>query len=370
MSLSFILFSLNTCVYGSIDLTEYIPKPKIRHVARHTSQAKLQKSYKKMRKNMHLDELEDRAEKFKERIYDPVNMDNIGDQTEYISTLRDLKKRLDKVHPILVPYFEDHIDEIDNRLDLARLDLQLFNRRGVRGSFNHPLIPQNIQTSLSSIVGKIFHITQEEGEPEDVMDIGSGMMAKLINGKPSNIKNGDMLNGVMSCAHVLESGGDEHLIGVYFVAHDHLNPITGLPEDQINPVNSAQDLMQYLRTNPNSYEIDLYSIKRRTNLISIIEGNNVNATNPQYWSNEDIIFGTFKTVAHLYSHNTRIKFDTITADTPFKITKRRKPYFAAGYPGCSHYNKRKFRRESNYSLIKEIGLSPLHITSRAFAREE
>ncbi|WP_156962214.1 hypothetical protein [Candidatus Paracaedibacter symbiosus] len=92
MSLSFILFSLNTCVYGSIDLTEYIPKPKIRHVARHTSQAKLQKSYKKMRKNMHLDELEDRAEKFKERIYDPVNMDNIGDQTEYISTLRDLKK--------------------------------------------------------------------------------------------------------------------------------------------------------------------------------------------------------------------------------------------------------------------------------------
>ncbi|WP_032114165.1 hypothetical protein [Candidatus Paracaedibacter symbiosus] len=241
--------------------------------------------------------------------------------------------------------------------------MQIFNRRGVRGSFNHPLIPQNVQTSLSSIVGKIFHITQEEGEPEDVMDIGSGMMAKLTNGKPSNIKNGDMLNGVMSCAHVLESGGDEHLIGVYFVAHDHLNPITGLPEDQINPVNSAQDLMQYLRTNPNSYEIDLYSIKRRTNLISIIEGNNVNATNPQYWSNEDIIFGTFKTVAHLYSHNTRIKFNTITADTPFKITKRRKPYFAAGYPGCSHYNKRKFKGDANYSLIKEIGLSPLHITS-------
>ena len=73
------------------------------------------------------------------------------------------------------------------------------------------------------------------------------------------------LNGVVTAAHVVEGSENEVKRGVYFVPNNSLDPSTGFPSHLPNTNILAQstDLIAYLQTSINSFEISSYSTTKK-----------------------------------------------------------------------------------------------------------
>ena len=89
--LSFILFFTlilftDINVYGSdiVDFSKYIPASRPVQLISKSPQEELRTAYEKMRQISTFERLEKRANKFETYIFDPINKDNLIDQTEYL----------------------------------------------------------------------------------------------------------------------------------------------------------------------------------------------------------------------------------------------------------------------------------------------
>ena len=126
------------------------------------------------------------------------------------------------------------------------------------------------------------------------------MFSNLNLNNPVDLTAGNVfnLNSVITCAHVIEANDDERTIGVYFVPNDVLDQFTGFPQlrPDGNPLINSNDLINYLVNSINSYQISTYITKQRIfgGGIALFPNNNITATNPQYFNNEDIVFGNIQ----------------------------------------------------------------------------
>ncbi|MBL0941149.1 MAG: F-box protein [Alphaproteobacteria bacterium] len=357
-----------------IDFSEILDWPAL-HLPLENESAEeyLRQAYEKMVYATTLEELQEKAEEFNKSIYNLINRNRLHDQEEFISLVSACKLALYGLPEICRDYFDYHISRLEYRSDLAKLDQQLFTQAGVRGSFNHPDIPLLVQNALNSLVGRIYIITQIPGEEPIVNGLGSGILASLDrqdSNKPLNLTPGAQLNGVISCAHNFETEGRSHLIGAYFVANKYLDPELGVPLTQSRvPLESHDNLLNFLKTHKNSFEIKDYTISKRTpSGRKIFPNNNLLMTQPRFAVNEDIIFARFKGGwKKQYKHPVNVDFSVINKGRASAIKfNEGERYFAIGYPGCPHYDLAEFEDQPYFSLLDDLGVSPLFITSAVF----
>lgn len=254
-----------------------------------------------------------RTEKLETALFYPMDMNAVPDQTLLLTRLRLIRERFN--HPntkaIFGPIIRNLRKLVNNRIDLARIDQNVLAEDGVRGIFDHPDFHPSIPNALRSITGVIFHITKSlDGEGdinEGVERGGSGILVNFIqdgdnvpNVQPlgavlPGVAGAQQLNGVLTCAHVLTSNGGD-AIEVYFVPSSELNLHFGLPRDLAllgpHPAANSTDLINFLRTNPNSFRITEYSLWQRPAPVAAVvpaPGNSMAVTNPMYLNNEDMI---------------------------------------------------------------------------------
>jgi len=341
-----------------IDFSKHLPASRVEPLDPHSPQERLRDSYEQMRQKLTFKELNEFSKIFDKYIFKVIDKNKPLDQTQYLIEIESLRRNLLNTPPILDSYFSGFIEEIDFRIQLARIDQQIFDQSGIRGSFEHPNISINAKKSLSRLIGKIFHITQARGRKPKAAGVGSGILASLdSNNKPLNIKKGDIINGLITAAHVLETSKNVHLIGAYFILNKFLNPETGLPNEDLVSGKSTRGLVKYLQTSSNSFLIDSYAIKK----VILVSNNDPTLVNPRYWHNEDIIFAKINN-PHLYKHKAIIDFEAIRDSKKLDFFENQR-YFAIGYPICDHYDKRTLSHETNYLLIRKIGIMPLVITT-------
>jgi hypothetical protein len=354
----------------------------------------LRTTYSRIIQPLNLNDFRTRCNDFKDSIFFPINMNNILNQQSYIDEIIDIHDKIENNTGFLKSFFKKNLADLEQRIDLAKIDQQLITQDGHRGNFIFQHIGVNYRNPLTTLVGKIFHITQEKEEDPEVNDVGSAMLASFNQNLPLNMAaNKDYsLNGVITCSHVLEASEDEHILGVYFVSNQFIDADIGLPLTTTNGNNiiNSDDLISFLQTDPRSFLINTYTIKNKVNEdpyfigMPITEtfigsgkksflGNNINTTKPQYWDNEDIAFGYFKNQEIPYrDNNISVCFDSIRKNQALAFNNGDR-YFAIGYPGCDHYdtdantyntNNLLFNKITNtQALIDELGISPLFITS-------
>lgn len=355
---------------STLKFQDILEAPRTNHPVPNSPEESLINSYKRLRAKLTLDTFDQRSREFYTFIFDPIDSTNIVNQNNYIDELIDLKEKLSTVHPLFESYFKNYVTRLDHRLDLARIDQQIFNVNGIRRSFNHPNIHINMRPLLNALTGKIFLITQKDTLVEDVSYSGSGMFMSLNFNNIQNLDNNQNypLNSVLTCSHVLEAQESEHIMGAYFVPNDSLDAQTGFPVDLINPVNDKNGLINFLRTHNNSFQINSYKFKRR----DLIGNGNFTAnyslteTKPQYWESEDIAIGNVALKLNQnfrnYQNNIVTNFDTITNNQPLNFNNGEQ-YFAIGYPVCNQYDPLPLNLHPQLQLIEDMGFSPLFVTS-------
>lgn len=355
-------------------------------VDKNTPEDALINSYANMINANDIKNFQRNAKSFYEKIYYLTDKDNIGNQTTYIKVAEDLNSKLFRIPEIFSDYFDNHIIRLSNRIDLARLDQQIFTGEGVRDSFVHPGIPQEARDVLNTLVGKIYRIIKIDEESDndesqgklgskkkkdDVESVGSGMLASLgSHGLPANLSPNAKLNGIITAGHNLSVAHSYPVVGVYFIANEHLDPKTSLPVDEEgNPLKTNKQLVQYLKKNPNSFKIEMYAIRKRTSEgLKVYDHNKIVSTQPLYLDNEDIVFAKFgKEKFRRYPHSIIVDVGILhkgkAHGTKFGVEDT---YFAIGYPGCPHYDVRNY---SDNLLLDENGLFPLFVTSAHFERK-
>jgi len=354
----------------------------------------LRTTYNRIIQPLNLNNFRARCEDFKDNIFFPINMNDFPDQSDYIDETIDIRNKINIFPAILRPYFKKHKSDLLNRIDLAKIDQQLITQDGHKGNFNFQHIGVNYRNPLHTLVGKIFHVTQEKDEDPEVNDVGSAILASFNQNLPLNMAANKQysLNGVITCSHVLEADEDEHILGTYFVPNNFLDADIGLPliTTSGNNINTVDDLISFLQNDHQSYLINTYTNKNKLyenqwdtgipvtkiftgNTEKSFLGSNINITKPQYWDNEDIAFGYFKNQEIQYrDQNISVCFDSIRKNQALAFNHGDK-YFAIGYPGCSHYdtdantynlNNALFNKiTATQALIDDLGISPLFITS-------
>ena len=239
--------------------------------------------------------------------------------------------------------------ELNHRIDLARLDQNIFQGVGRRGSMainaNIPL-----QQVLNLLTGRVFQINNEDGE---CVSTSSGTMVHWNNNQMSTLNNNNnlLLTSILTCAHAINSDDDRS--DFYFVQSANLNLTTGFPSG----VNNLAELLAFLQGNPHSFKIGNFTIRNRNN--NTLETINLTMAHPQYFQNEDIIIGNINLrplqVIPTYNINYNILFQN-------NLPPIQSKYYALGYPGCDHYDPTPFVNHPQFNLIDNEGRSPLFIT--------
>ncbi len=371
MLFSMVVIEVYSPIYASssdteIDFSHFLQAPNTNDLVEDSPQKALRNAYNNLRTTCTPDEFMDKILNFKESIYTPIDYTPNNDQMEFLNEIRSLKTNLQNSGPFFKKQFSDAIEVLGNRIDNARIDQQLFTNEAKCG-INHPDFSIEIKSALNEVVGKIFHITQEEGDDDEVSDVGSAILISLdsTSNLPIDLERGKSLNGLMTCAHVIEANEDEHIIGAYFVPNKYIDPRTGFPLNA--NVTNEESLQDYLHNSNEVYRLSTYYIKIRTGDTPSISGaNDILSTRPQYWRNEDIVFVKFSNQSTpTYDHDTKLDFSTVRTDHPKSFSNDEK-YYAMGYPGCSHYDPTNFQTYSHKDLIESIGFAPLFVTSSKF----
>jgi len=392
-----LLSAANVCESSNLRYQDHLDAPRNNLLILNSPEEELRTSYQAMRRILTLNTFETRAEEFEDQIFDPISMNNIPDQTEYMNETRDLKAKLNNIHSSMIrSFFSDHKSKFSHRLSLAKIDQQLFdaqnplinplNPRGVRGSFNHLGLPLNVRGVLNTLIGKIFHIIEDDNYVQRVRHVGSGMFSNLNLNNPVDLTAGNIfnLNSVITCAHVIEANDDEHILGAYFVPNDALDILTGFPLllPNGNPLNTSDDLINYLQNSINSYLVNTYTARRRMGgNVFLFPNNSVTETKPQYFDNEDIVtlgiqlnIGNLQQLRQFNDPNITVNFNTIRNNLALNFNNGDQ-YFGIGYPGCDHYDLLPFENQNHhnnllpinphpqFNLIENRGYSPLMITS-------
>lgn len=316
----------------------------------------------------------------KEELFSLPNMNGpILDQAPLLARLRAIRDRLNAADPRIKPMLRNLRGSIGNRIDLARIDQNVHAGDGVRGDFNHPNFNAHVQNSLGLITGVIFHITQSLDNAgaihESVESVGSGTLVNLNAAAVPNIQNlvsghGQELNGVLTCAHVLESS---NAVEIYFVPSSELNLLWGLPNTVAGVGMGPVDLLNFLRTDAHSYKITEYTLwQRRPPAAAAVaaSGNSMLATKPMYLENEDMVVARIvPNPGHafiIYNGAALAAVNFLKHGPGVGLNE----YFAIGYPGCNHYDEAlpPFANIFDPLLTDDFVPSPLFITKSSLAR--
>ena len=316
----------------------------------------LSQAYDQLRAPQNRRNLKRKAEILENELYAPVDRNNPGDQSNYLKTIRNMSKKLKRADSSVEPDLRRLTTILNERIDLSRIDEQKNDKNILKNlKDNNESI-----TVVNNLTGRIFVITQKLDDPdalEETYGAGSGMFVKLENAIPTSFMQGDILNGVMTCAHVIEVRDDQRLTGVYFVPTPYLDTDSGLPKD--SSVISSTSLMKFLKESPYSYKIDSYSIKDRKNKDIRINTLDIYNSKLTYNNNEDIIFGNTKN--HVYNGAMKMNFNCIRNNKLVRFNMN-EYYYAVGYPASHHYDIGDLEDDEDYDLIKIEGLCPLTIT--------
>lgn len=293
--------------------------------------------------------------------------------------LKNIKQEIDETNPDIISNFiqEKTIPILENRIDLARLDLNVLSNFGSVGSIdikiNFPadlkisshkdkiikrlkinkktIIKKNLQKTLKLITGRLFHIGIEDD------DLISTSSATMISWDCTNhtIQNLDLfrysiLNSILTCAHALKS--DEGRSDFYFVQSKNIDLRNGFPLG----VDTSENLIGFLKNDEKSFKINSFSIKNRySNIFKKID---LEMGQPQYFSKEDMLIGHIqlntnndKQKLPFYNALSKVFFDK------YLTSKGNQDYFALGYPGCNHY-----KILSRTLLLESSSLSPIFLT--------
>lgn len=371
-----------------------------------TPEEDLRMSYEDIININNLNNLTINIQIFNNTIHFPMDMTAIQDQQNFIDEAVDIYNKLSTYNGLFKLNLMDSLCGLGSRINLAKIDQQLFNQNGVRG-VNHGQIQLNYQAPLSMLAGSVFHITQRNGFLEEVRGVGSAILASFWGGLPLDLQRNTeySLNGIITCSHVLATNNGEH-IEVYFVPHrlpgimggvcSVIDEDIGLPllSSDGGDITTPDNLIAFLKKDPRSFHINTYNVKNRVtnrqwnggiptmksleegtgnNFEKSFLGNNISTTTPQYWENEDIAFGYFKDQSIKYQDpNITVNFGTIRENNPVAFINGER-YFAIGYPGCNHYDTRALtyagaqnlqnKITNHQQLINQLRISPLVVTS-------
>jgi hypothetical protein len=287
-------------------------------------------------------------------------------QRPLLDRLRAIKNSLTTADLLMNPLVSNLKSMVVKRIDLARIDQNISSGRGRIGTFAHPNFSQNVQNTLSSITGVIFHITKSlvgGAINENVNGVGSATLVHFI---PNAVGTPVPLNGILTCAHVLTSEGGER-IEAYFVPSSELNLACGLPDILTgNPAYTTADLIFFLRNSPNSFQITNYSLWQRHPGLNSLPNNPMNAANPTYINNEDMVIASIAPNpipgAALRNYNSPATVNFIIGNVAATAhIAAINEYFAIGYPGCDQYDPANFLAFPQ-ALINALGISPLFVT--------
>jgi hypothetical protein len=276
----------------------------------------------------------------------------------------------------LRPYFSKIIEEqslskLKNRIDLARLDENIFQGFGSLGGLNNfanvglnnAFNDVNLRGALSTLTGRIFQINFVNNAIDinnsSVLSTSSGT---LIDWNPfaHQINNllplaNTPLNSVLTCAHSLSI--EEGRAKAYFIPTNQLDLTNGFPVG-VNNLNGANGLIDFLENNANSYPLSSLDIKNNTPLLPNPWRNyQLDMGQPQFFENEDLVIGNINAIGRnplAYNANWTVSFQQNNVNGMNNGDR----YFATGYPGCDHYTTVGLP-----NLIQNEGLSPFFITS-------
>lgn len=254
--------------------------------------------------------------------------------------------------------FENNIVPLlKNRIDLARLDKNLFDQLATRGSIKNFTSNQGLRQALNTLTGQIFQVNSDTDE---VISTASGLMVHWdpINRQIYSLNKdcNSSLNSILTCAHAVSSQEDRSKF--YFVQSVNLDLTTGFPKQ----INTEEELKQFLLSDKKSFRIGELTIKnRKNNLFSNID---LSMGQSQYFSNEDIVIGSIHLkidqVFLSYNHDYLVSFKN-------NIPAMGEKYYALGYPGCNHYRLTVPVPFAPYpSVVQETGISPLFITGSIY----
>ena len=322
--------------------------------------------YNRLRKKLSLKKFHKRCHEFYCSIMIPLNNFQL-DQNLFIRYLMEMIETLPNLPSFLSLHFQKHIHLMNIRLDLARIDHNVNQNRGIKSTFDLPNFPINIRIALNELVGKVFIITQTPSDTS-VKYSGSATLC-LLNGNDIENINGSQtgqLNSILTCSHMLDVIENEHVMGFYFVPNNNIDRDTGLPTGDIQIVNDKISLINYLNDSNNSYRINFLRSKRRDKFPPFQERTNFEVSKPQYWDKEDISIGeialkpnqSFKSV----QADVQISFSPIRNTEALNFANGER-YFAIGYAGLYHHDSDLLVTHHQYQLVKEIGVSPLVVTS-------
>lgn len=334
------------------------------------------------------------TDNLEDSLFLPIDITAIPDQTSLLPRLRAIRNSLNGSDPLINPLLKNLKELVSNRIDLARIDQNIYNGRGRIRTFNHPNFTPNVQNALASITGVIFHITKSLGAGgainESVKGVGSGTLVHFVPdgaGIPTiqNLVAGGnaQLNGILTCAHVLTSDDGES-IEAYFVPSTELNLTFGLP-NAINAIAipggaTPNDLILFLRNNPNSFRITSYNLWQRhlgPGLMFALN-NSMTATSPMYLDHEDMIVASITPNAGAILRNYNapatvnfIRGGVAAAAAVAGAGAGINEYFSIGYPGCDQYDLTLAPLVGVFdqALTDELSFSPLFITKASIAQQ-
>ena len=332
---------------------------------KNSSEAQLYDAFHNMRNSKDFISFDKNVFELQLHINTTVNKDELEDQTLFIDVAQGIREQLYGVKQrTLQMIFDPIIFLLDNRINLAAIDQEIYLKRAYRDDITKFPFEDLIQQALNRVIGKVFHIVATKNDKciqKEAISVGSGMLINFE--KKENrvnllkIEEDTQFNGIMTCAHNLRCG-DNQRIKIYFVPNEKLQQDTGLP--QSDTVNNFIDLVSYLESE--AYEFLSYITRDRQEEIEIYTLNNSYTTIPQYQSNEDIAFCKIVNSGSPYKFKTIIDFTAINQGSLHDIIQDQDEYYAIGYPRYHYYNRECYKAQPNKKLIEQHKLTPLTMT--------
>jgi hypothetical protein len=296
---------------------------------------------------------------FRRSIY--TNIDNTYDPNTYLTRIRRIrdfitqeKQNPDK--PFLFSLVDNSIlKRIDHRIDLARLDNNL--NMGIHGNIVNTDVNNIVCQTLRIITGRVFQVSLIDGlidvDDSAIQSTSSGALINYDFGlhQINNIQlnQATNLNALLTCAHAFSADDDRSAF--FFVQTSNLHGDTGFPNG-VNDLNGNNGMIDFLNTDNNSYRVGNIEIRNRQNnnfqQIDLILGQ------PQFEEREDIVIGFLNQRLNQQLPNYNINFGVQFQQNNVIANQRT---YAAGYPGCDHFDESIFN-----NLVQDEGVSPFWLS--------
>lgn len=184
----------------------------------------LARTYRKLCSSYNDDKnlFEDAFENFEEMIFLPV-LQNSNPTNSFLTRARGTRDKIvaeannvnygnNPKFPMFYSSIEEKIlPKLNNRIDLARLDENVFQGFGSLGAINNFTNDVNLQNTINLLTGRIFQIDLIDGivdiDQSSILSTSSGTMVNynLISRQINDLLPlaGAQLNGILTCAHSL-----------------------------------------------------------------------------------------------------------------------------------------------------------------------